>query len=128
MVKQSKYTFFLPCYMQIGRKRISLNLNWYRNAHYMLLNKTKQAYCPTRFGRFKASRVHIDYTLVLDTNRRTDFMNWITIADKYFLDWLVSSEMIPDDCVKNYGSLSASAVIDTEAKESYILAVVFVLE
>lgn len=115
------YTFHLPIYLTLSNS-ISLNLNWYRNAHYQTLNKTKQAYAPTKLSMFKANKIRVSYTLVWNNNRRTDFMNWIAIADKYFLDWLVSMGCIPDDDLKHYVGMSVSVRVDTSVKESYIIA------
>lgn len=122
------YNFVLPCYVFIGNKKISLNINWYRNAHYSVLNKTKQSYFPLSFEQFSAKRIHVSYSLVWNNNRNTDMMNWIAIADKYFLDWLVNMNYIPDDCLKNYRTCDSSAEIDTSAKEPYITAKVTVIE
>lgn len=121
------YDFILPCYVFVGYKKISLNMNWYRNAHYMTLNASKRAYYP-KGDAFKANKISVEYKLVLNSNRRTDFMNWIAIADKYFLDALVTVGCISDDCVKNYASMAASCEIDKSAKEPYISARVTVLE
>ena len=121
------YTFHLPIYLTLA-KRISLNLNWYRNAHYQTLNKTKQSYAPTKLSMFNADKIRVSYTLVWNNNRRTDFMNWIAVADKYFLDWLVSMGCIPDDDIKHYVGMSVSVRVDTSVKESYIIAEVEVLE
>ena len=122
------YHFALPCYIYLGNKKLSLNLNWYRNAHYQTLNKTKQSYAPTKLSMFKADKIRVSYTLVWNNNRRTDFMNWIAVADKYFLDWLVSMWCIPDDDFKHYVGMSVSVRVDTSVKESYIIAEVEVLE
>lgn len=121
------HTFELPCYIYIGNKKIALNMNWYRNAHYMLLNASKRAYYP-KGDIFKAEKISIAYRLVLNNNRRTDLMNWIAIADKYFLDVLVEMKCIPDDCAKHYASMSASCEVNTHAKESHIIAEVTVIE
>jgi hypothetical protein len=121
--------FELPIYIHVGDKKISLNLNWYRNAHFQKLNATKQTYYPITFPRgFKATEISIAYILVWNSNRRTDLMNWIAIADKYFLDWLVQFGYIPDDCLKHYHEVSAKAVVDTTIKESYIIAEVTVIK
>lgn len=123
-----EYIFELPCYMFVGGNKMSLNLNWYRNAHYHTMNKTKQTYRPSNVILFKAKKISVEYTFVWNNNRRTDFMNWVSIADKYFLDWLVTWKCIPDDCIDNYNSMSVKVVKDTSAKESYIRAKVSVLE
>ena len=118
----------LPCYIYIGNKKVSLNINWYRNAHFQVSNKIKQAYNPITFSMFKAEKIKIDYTFVWNSNRKTDFMNWIAIADKYFLDWLVTCECIPDDCISNYVSMSVAIKQDLTVKESFICARVTVIE
>ena len=123
-----KYTFTLPIYIFLGNKKISLNMNWYRNAHYMTLNKTKQSYYPLLFEKFVAERIHISYHLVWNNNRRTDLMNWITIADKYFLDWLVTIGYIPDDCLKNYPSIKITSEVNTKIDKSYVRAEVTILK
>jgi hypothetical protein len=71
---------------------------------------------------FKADKIRVHYTLVWNNNRRTDFMNWIAVADKYFLDWLVSMGCIPDDDIKHYVGMAVSVRVDTTVKESYITA------
>ena len=96
------YSFILPCYQYIGRKRISLNLNWYRNAHYRQLAQIKKAWQPVKDELFIASHIDIKYTFYKGDNRRTDAMNWIAVADKFFLDWLVNHGCIPDDDTKVY--------------------------
>ena len=122
------YKFDLPIYIHFGSKKISLNLNWYRNAHFMILNRTKQEYFPMIIEPFRADRIHIHYCLIWNSKRRTDLMNWITVADKYFVDWLVGMGYIPDDCIKHYPSISIDSKVDTSASESYIHAEVTVLE
>lgn len=119
--------FILPCYMMIGQKKISLNMNWARNAHFQLLNKVKQSYWPLESVKFKADRVSVAYTLVWNNLRRTDRMNWIAQADKFFLDWLVTNGYIEDDDLSHYVETVARQIIDKTAKESYIIADVTIL-
>ena len=121
------HTFHLPIYLTLS-KRISLNINWYRNAHYQTLNKTKREYEPMCGEVFKADKIRVNYTLVWNNNRRTDFMNWIAVADKYFLDWLVSMGCIPDDDLKHYDACTVASRVDRTVKESYIIAEVDILE
>jgi hypothetical protein len=126
MTKDS-FIFELPCYVYLGDKKISLNLNWYRNAHFQLLNKTKQNYFPLKFEKFHAEKISIEYLLIWNSNRRTDLMNWISIADKYFMDWLVGLGYISDDCLTKCPEIYATCKIDTSIKESYIQAKVIIL-
>lgn len=126
---REKFTYVLPCYMELGKKKISLTLNWYRNAHFQVLNKTKSLWSPTLgLQMFNAKKIHVSYTLYWNSNRRTDFMNWIVIADKYFLDWLVTMGCIPDDCIKNYHSMDASMDYNKMLLDSEIHSEVTILE
>lgn len=109
-------TMRLPLFIELPRKtkkakRISLNLNTYRNLHYILSNQAKDAFkeyvkkelpkdCP------KFYRPTIIYHFMKSGNRRTDLMNWIAVIDKFFLDALVELGYLPDDNtdhVWNYG-------------------------
>lgn len=124
-----KIVYFLPCYMHINGKKISLTLNWYRNAHFQLLNKVKQAYFPTNIVKgFKAKKILISYTLRWNNHRKTDFMNWVAIADKFFLDWLVNMGFIPEDNIKNYRCMSATIEEDHLLPEPQLIAEVTILE
>jgi hypothetical protein len=96
------YLYELPLYATIGKKTVPLNLNWYRNAHYLALAQVKREYTPLADQLFKGGLVRVHYRLVLCDRRRTDATNWIAIADKFFLDWLVAHGCIPDDNCDHY--------------------------
>ena len=118
-----EYTFILPCYMQLDNKKISLTLNWYRNAHHYILNNVKQSWRPVSFpSQFNASQITIDYTLILCDNRRTDAMNWISVADKFFSDWLTGNGYIIDDCASVYTGGSFKVLRDTSLSAYQIVA------
>lgn len=94
-----KYNFILPCAARHGiakPKRIPYNLNWYRNAHFRLLSQIKKDFEPLFAEPFKADQIKIYYELRL-TKHRTDVMNWVSVVDKFFCDWLTAKGMIPDD-------------------------------
>jgi hypothetical protein len=97
-------TFILPCKIEIASKKYSLNLNWYRNAHFQTLAKVKRAFAPiglpAKINRFESCT--IVYTLNIPDKRRTDAMNWISVIDKFFLDWMVSVAILPDDNASVY--------------------------
>mgnify|MGYP000857690205 CR=1 FL=1 len=123
------YTFRLPCYLFVGARKISLNLNWYRNAHHQVAAKVKREFAPVfPWPRFHAEKVAITYTLVLKTRQRTDRMNWVAIVDKFFADWLVQYGYIQDDDCGHYVSTSSTAVMDPTATETHIIAEVEVRE
>jgi hypothetical protein len=122
------YTFELPCYKAWKKKTTGFNLNWFRNAHYQTLNKAKQEYEPLKQELFTAQKIRIDYILYWNNGRRTDFMNWIAVTDKFFLDWLVFKGMIKDDGFKQYAEMTAKIVVDKTLEDSFIKAIVEVLE
>jgi len=128
----SEHEFILPCYMWVGVKKprkISLTLNWYRNAFAHTNNAIKQAYAPVKGSAgFKASRVRIHYHLFLASGARTDVMNWISVADKFFSDWLVGQGVVKDDGFRYMGSGGWDCSIDRSAPENYIKATVVAME
>ena len=84
-----------------AKKDFILNLNNYRNAHYMVLNKAKVNYkCLVadqvrKLERFK--KIAINYVLYPKTKRKTDIGNVISIHKKFFEDALSELGVIPDD-------------------------------
>jgi hypothetical protein len=96
------YLYELPLYATIGKKTVPLNLNWYRNAHYRALAQVKREYWPLESHPFKAREIRVHYRLVLCDRRRTDATNWISVADKFFMDWLVAQGYLPDDNCNHY--------------------------
>ena len=98
-----------PIHIYLPRKRsrdkkISLNLNWYRNAHYRENNEVKKMYlrimAPTlnSLPRFKVMPVTIHYKLFPAV--MCDGANVASIVSKFFLDALVKCTNIPDDNLK----------------------------
>lgn len=122
------FEYALPCYLNIRGKKISLNMNWYRNAHFQTLNASKQSYRPVAGRPFKADKISVKYRLFLASRRRTDVMNWVSIADKYFMDFLVVSGCIPDDSFSHCAEISASADVVSGISENYIIATVTIIQ
>lgn len=98
-----KFIIEIPCKIQISKKKtFSLNLNEYRNAHYLVLNKAKSTF-QRYVGEvltplpFKAEQIKVSYSFIPCSNRRYDRMNFISIIDKFFLDSLVKIGLIEDD-------------------------------
>ena len=90
-------------------KKFALNLNVYRNTHYQTLSQAKRLFNPIIIDAcLKAKKIRVSYTLVRKDERKIDLMNVISIVDKFFLDWLVGNEYIPDDNCLNveYGSIT----------------------
>jgi len=91
-----------PLYvMQSKTKKFYLNLNVYRNAHFMVLNNTKRAYAEVMKQQVeslsKLDKIRITYTLYPKTKRLADISNILSIVDKYFCDCLVNFGKIEDD-------------------------------
>lgn len=98
----------LPITVQLGRKHYALNLNFYRNAHYYLLNQMKVAFAEqikdqiNKLPTFKT--VTLTYTLYPKTHRLCDVANICSVVDKFFCDALVSEKKLEDD---NYTFLTS---------------------
>ena len=124
------YQFILPISVTLPRKRkndkkVMLNLNVYRNLHFHVNNDVKNNFSPMLLQYFKAEKIKISYRIEKTTKRKFDTMNIISIVDKFFLDWLIENEYIPDDTCNNvsYGKISGN----NNCKENRVLAVVEVL-
>lgn len=121
------HIFELPLYITVGvrkPKKISLTLNWYRNAHHHLSNKIKQNYRPISGAAFKANRIKIRYELILSNNKKTDYKNWEAVADKFFLDYLVREGMIPEDDCSVYDGGGWTVSKDTSLNQHKLIAYV----
>ena len=84
-------------------KRISLNLNNYRNLHFQVSNKAKIAYKQLMIPQICSLHrlqwpVKIRYRYYL--RQKCDVGNIHAIVDKFFLDALVELGKLPDDSIK----------------------------
>lgn len=102
-MKNKKMVFEIDDFVIVANKKIKLNLNVYRNLHYQVNNKAKKIFKNNLISEYpelqtiRADRVIISYLVETFDNRKFDTMNIITVVDKYFLDTLTSSGVIPDD-------------------------------
>lgn len=125
-----EYNFILPIYVdfQISDRARSkkkkamlargktferkwLNLNWFRNAYFHEVDKAKKLFTPLECPSFfKADKIKVTYSVERKSSVKYDTMNVISIIDKFFLDWLVEREYIPDDnrTIVYYGAPKAS--------------------
>lgn len=84
-----------------GKKKFILNLNNYRNLHYMASNTAKIQYKKdidyqiSQLFTFK--KITLTYILYPATKRKTDISNVLSIHDKFFCDALVEKGVIADD-------------------------------
>lgn len=92
----------VPLKVQISKKGyFALNLNVYRNAHYMTLNKAKVVFkeliTPFLVQIPKLKYCSLEYVLYPKTNRLCDVSNVCSIVDKFFSDAFVESGHLEDD-------------------------------
>ena len=123
--------FILPTSIVLPRKtkddkRVSLNLNNYRNQHHREENTCKKLFRPLKIELFRANKIRVSYHIEKMSKRKYDLGNIFAIVDKYFLDWLTAKRMIPDDNLFHveYGSITGS----NNCKENRVLAYITILE
>lgn len=99
--------FVLPTYITVGKrkpKKLPLNLNHYRNAHFHVLNSMKVTFKELIQDQLKVSPfdepIIIDYQLYVPSRREIDVSNVLCIVDKYFCDSLVEEGLLVDDNYK----------------------------
>lgn len=94
-------------------KKVILNLNNYRNWHYIVSNQVKQTYSDLISGQIRGMKfnmVRLKFKLYKASKRKCDRANVYAIQEKFFCDALVNNGVIPDDS-------------DEHIKESIYLAV-----
>ena len=94
----------LPLYLSVGKgkpKKLPLNLNHYRNAHFHVLNSMKVQFKQAISSQLTFPKlvepVKISYVLYPPTHRELDISNILCIVDKYFCDALVEAGLLEDD-------------------------------
>jgi len=82
-------------------KKIYLNLNVYRNLHFILNNQAKEIYCGLMENQLSGKNfdkpIDITFTLFKGRNARVDRSNILSVVEKFFCDALVHHQCIPDD-------------------------------
>lgn len=82
-------------------KRVPINMNWYRNAHYQESNKVKkllgEAIASQIEGKVLETPVEITYQVFKPTKRRLDKMNVVAVTSKFVLDALSEAGVWEDD-------------------------------
>lgn len=87
----------LPLYWTIGKKKIPLSLNTYRNAHYRVLAQIKREYTESlELSGDLQTPVQITFHFYPKTKAQ-DLDNFCSVACKMFLDALIHYEIIPKD-------------------------------
>lgn len=92
----------VPLRVQISKNGFfALNLNVYRNAHYMTLNKAKVTFkefiAPFLVQIPKLKSCSLEYVLYPKTHKLCDVSNVCSIVDKFFSDALVELGHLEDD-------------------------------
>lgn len=97
----SEQMVILPIFgMKSKNKRVSLNLNQYRNWHYLVNSKLKREFkadIQKNLNFVIKGGVEIEYEYYAPDNRKRDLMNVIAVVDKYFQDALVETGCIEAD-------------------------------
>lgn len=96
------WTISLPLRVPISKKSdFILNLNDYRNAHFLVLNKAKVTFGERVRPLLKdlpaMDQCSLEYTLYPATRRKCDVSNICSIVDKFFSDTLVDAGKLIDD-------------------------------
>lgn len=100
------YKLISPLFIEIPRKtkkdrKVYINLNTYRNLHYIVNNQAKQIYKEqmqeqiNKLPRF--DKINVYFKLYKNSKRKSDKDNIISITKKYFFDALVELGKIEDD-------------------------------
>lgn len=97
------WTITCPVTVQVTKKGkpYILNLNVYRNTHFLTLNKAKEKFreivTPLLAGVPKMQRVMLTFTHFPGSNRLCDTSNVCSVIDKFFCDALVTAGLLEDD-------------------------------
>ena len=120
-LSQQKMKFEVPIYRVFKTKgKITtklIGLNWYRNAHFQILNTVKKEYflsIKKQFqGKFDCQKVHITYNIYFK-RRGTDGGNCRSVIEKFVLDALVECKIVENDTLDCIISDTSFYFIDKE--------------
>ena len=105
-------------------KTYYLNMNGYRNWHFIISNQLKVLFVEQINEQIKDLKIEklikINYALYFKDKRVRDKMNYIAVIDKFFMDSLVTCGCIKDDNDKYTGEVHIDETQKTE-EESYCL-------
>jgi Holliday junction resolvase RusA-like endonuclease len=106
MAKATEVLIVSPLYVDLPRvktkdKRVYLNMNSYRNLHYITNNNAKKAYLEAIREQIEGlaiqTPVNITYRVIKPSKRRLDKMNVVAVVSKYLLDALTEVGFWEDD-------------------------------
>lgn len=98
----NRYSVVLPLTVDLSKKKsVHLNLNWYRNAHFFMLNESKVLFKDKVWDQLRTlpffTQVKLEYVIYPKTRRLFDISNVGSIVDKYFCDAMTEAERWEDD-------------------------------
>lgn len=109
-----------PLFVDLPRKttkdkRIYINMNSYRNLHYLVNNQVKKMYLEAVRDQLEGltiqTPVEITYKVYKKTSRRLDKMNVVAITSKYLLDAITELGCWEDD---NDDHVKTEIILPTE--------------
>ena len=109
-----------PLFVDLPRKttkdkRIYINMNSYRNLHYLVNNQVKKRYLEAVREQLEGvniqTHVEITYKVYKKTSRRLDKLNVISVTGKYLLDAITELGCWPDD---NDDYVKTETILPTE--------------
>lgn len=101
-----KHKIISPLFVTLPRKtvkdkRISLNMNTYRNLHHRISNDAKKAYSEALREQLEGlsiqTPVEVTYKVYKASKRRLDKMNVISVVSKFLLDSITEYGCWEDD-------------------------------
>ena len=96
-------------------KRIAMNLNTYRNLHFLVYNQAKKVYKDLMKEQLEnleiETPVEITYQVFKPSKRSLDKMNVVSIASKFFLDAVTEYGCWDDD---NDDNVKTEIILPTE--------------
>lgn len=116
--------YIMPIHFVIGKKKIFLGMNWYRNAHYFTQSKAKKIYHEMIIEQLDDNVIYekIRLEIVLNINKlvKKDLGNITSIHEKCFLDALVENKNITDDCLKYHLGTTTCYIVDKSIEVPYV--------
>lgn len=109
-----------PLFVNLTRKtkkdkRVYININTYRNLHYLVNNQVKKAYLEAikqqLVGVTIPTPVNISYKVFKPSKRKLDKMNVVSITSKYLLDAITELGCWIDD---NDDYVKTETILPTE--------------
>lgn len=120
-----KLKIIAPLYIDLPRKtkadkRVYINMNTYRNLHYVVSNQVKKAYLEAVREQLEGvviqTPVTVTYKVFKGTARRLDKMNVVAIASKFLLDAVTELGCWEDD---NDEHVKTEVIYPTEIDRSH---------